>query len=82
VHTGRAFVGTVGRPGGLIELTALGEDVNVAARLASVAAAGELICSESAYAASGLAHPGERREVTLKGVSNPIPIPVRVLRSN
>ena len=78
MHTGRAFVGTVGRPGGLTELTALGEDVNVAARLASVAGPGELVCSEAAYAASGLTHPGERREVTLKGVSNPVS--VRVLR--
>lgn len=79
VHTGRAFVGTVGRPGGLLELTALGEDVNIAARLASVAGAGELVCSEAAYVASGLDHPGDRRDVTLKGVSSPIA--VRVLRS-
>jgi adenylate cyclase len=41
VNTGKAFVGTVGRASGLLELTAIGENVNVAARLASVAAAGE-----------------------------------------
>lgn len=80
VHTGRSFIGTVGRPGGLLELTALGENINIAARLASVAAAGELLCSEASYAASGLEHPAERREVTLKGVSNPVA--VRVLRAN
>ena len=80
MHTGRALVGTVGRPGGLIELTALGENVNVAARLASVAVAGELLCSEAVYVASGLDQPGERREVTLKGVSNPVA--VRVLRGD
>lgn len=80
VHTGSAFVGTVGRPGGLVELTAIGEDVNVAARLASVAAAGELVCSEAAFAAAGLAAEGERRDVTLKGVSQPVA--VRVLRAN
>jgi class 3 adenylate cyclase len=79
VHTGEAFVGTVGRAGGLIELTAIGESINVAARLASVAAAGELVCSEAAYVASGLTHPGERREVVLKGVS--AAVPVRVLRT-
>ena len=80
VHTGKAFVGTVGRAGGLLELTAIGENVNVAARLASVAAAGELVCTEAAYAASGLAHPAERREMVLKGVSEPVS--VRVLRTD
>lgn len=80
VHTGSAFVGTVGRPGGLVELTAIGEDVNVAARLASVANAGELVCSEAAYAAAALDGAGESREVTLKGVSQPVA--VRVLRAN
>lgn len=79
VHTGNAYVGTVGRPGGLVELTAIGEDVNVAARLASVAAAGELVCSETAFIASGLADTGERREIELKGVSHPVA--VRVLRT-
>jgi adenylate cyclase len=80
VHTGKAFVGTVGRAGGLLELTAIGESINVAARLASIAEAGELVCSEAAYAASGLTHQGERRDVTLKGVS--AAVPVRVLRAN
>jgi adenylate cyclase len=79
VHTGEAFIGTVGRAGGLLELTAIGESINVAARLGSIAAAGELVCSEAAYAASGLTHPSERREVVLKGVS--AAVPVRVLRA-
>jgi adenylate cyclase len=79
VHTGEAFIGTVGRAGGLLELTAIGESINVAARLASIAAAGELVCSEAAYAASELTHPAERREVVLKGVS--VAVPVRVLRA-
>jgi adenylate cyclase len=79
VHTGDAFVGTVGRASGLLELTAIGESINVAARLASIAEAGELVCSEAAYAASGLTQPGERREVVLKGVS--AAVPVRVLRA-
>jgi adenylate cyclase len=79
VHTGQAFVGTVGRASGLLELTAIGENINVAAKLASVAGAGELLCSEAAYAASGIAQPAERREVELKGISGLIP--VRVLRA-
>jgi len=65
VHTGTAFVGTVGRSGGLLELTALGEDVNVAARLASEAAAGEMVCSEPAFSAADLDIPSERRVLTL-----------------
>ena len=80
MHTGEAFIGTVGRAGGLLELTAIGESINVAARLGSIAAAGELVCSEAAYAASGLTHPAERREVVLKGVS--AAVPVRVLRAS
>jgi adenylate cyclase len=80
VHTGTAFVGTVGRANGLLELTAIGENINVAARLASVAAAGELMCSEAAYVASGLDHPAESRELTLKGVSGNVS--VRVLHGN
>jgi adenylate cyclase len=79
VHTGKAFVGTVGRSSGLLELTAIGENINVAARLASVAAAGEIVSSEAAYVASGLTHPAERRELALRGVSGAIP--VRVLRT-
>ena len=80
VHTGTAFVGTVGRANGLLELTAIGENINVAARLGSVAAAGELVCSEAAYLASGVDYPAERRELTLKGVSENVS--VRVLRSD
>src|SRR5437867_3125583 len=80
VHTGSAFIGTVGRAEGQLEITALGEDVNVAARLASVAATGELVCSEAAYQAAGLDLPGERRTLALKGVS--LPIEIRALRSS
>ena len=80
VHTGEAYIGTVGREGGLLELTAIGEDVNVAARLASVAQAGEIVCSEETYAAAAASYPAERREVVLKGVS--APISVRVIRAN
>ena len=57
-----------------------GEDVNVAARLASVAAAGELVTSEAAYAAAGIDRPAESREVTLKGVTQPVR--VRVMRAD
>jgi adenylate cyclase len=80
VHTGEAYIGTVGREGGLLELTAIGEDVNIAARLASVAHAGEAVCSEATYAAAAANYPAERRVVDLKGVS--APVSVRVIRAN
>jgi class 3 adenylate cyclase len=52
--------------------------VNVAARLASVAATGELVVSEEAFVASGIEGDPERRELTLKGVA--APVKVRVLQ--
>jgi len=79
IHSGTAYVGTVGRADTILELTAQGEDVVVAARLASLAAAGEVLVSETAYAASGLDLPSERRELQLKGVS--ATVAVRALRS-
>jgi adenylate cyclase len=80
VHTGKAFVGTVGRAGGLLELTAIGENINIAARLASAAAPGELVCSEAAFETSGIAHQAERREMALKGISGQVRM--RILRSS
>jgi adenylate cyclase len=53
VHTGIAFVGSVGQ-GRAAELTALGDVVNVAARLASAAGAGEILCTNAAASAAAL----------------------------
>lgn len=78
VHTGEAFVGSVGKGEDMAELTAIGDPVNIAARLASVAGTGEVIVSEEAFAASGVEGEPERRELTLKGVGTPVT--VRVLR--
>src|SRR5687768_8335253 len=49
VHTGNAFVGGVGSEATVMDFTAIGDAVNIAARLASVAAAGEVLISESSY---------------------------------
>jgi class 3 adenylate cyclase len=68
-------VGTVsGAEDSVTDITALGDNVNVAARLASMAAAGEALISEIAFAAGG-AHLGEleRRQLELKGRSEPVP---------
>lgn len=66
VHTGRAWFGAVGE-GRHIELTAVGDTVNVAARLASAAGPGEILVSAAAAAAAGLDPSLERRSLDLKG---------------
>lgn len=78
VHTGRAYVGTVGSGESRIDLAALGDTVNTAARLADVADIGEILVSEEAARAAGLDASLERRRLELKGRSEPID--VRVLR--
>ena len=52
VHTGTAFVGAVGSQSTISDFTALGDAVNVTARLASVAPVGEVLISESSYPAA------------------------------
>jgi len=76
VNTGVAFVGAVGE-GDLIELTALGDPVNVTARLATEAGAGELLVSAAAAASAHLADAGlEHRSLALKGKSEPTDVVV------
>lgn len=80
VHTGRAWVGSIaGASGQAADFTALGDNVNVAARLASNAAQGEVILSEATYRAAGLDQELEGRRLDLKGKSEPIR--VRVLNA-
>jgi len=80
VHTGLAFVGVVGgTEGNPTDFTALGDNVNITARLASKAGPGEILISDAAYAAAGMTRADlERRELELKGKSEPTG--VRVLR--
>jgi adenylate cyclase len=66
VHAGRAWFGIVGE-GSHMELTAVGDAVNVAARLASLAEAGEVLVSADAAAQSDLDPGLERRTLELKG---------------
>jgi adenylate cyclase len=69
IQTGNAFVGSVGEAPHT-ELTALGDVVNTAARLASAAAAGEILVSREAADAAGLElAPLEHRSLELKGKS-------------
>lgn len=79
VHWGRAFVGAVGSDSGMVEITTLGDTPNTTARLASTARAGEVLISEAACNAAGFDTRGlERRDLSVKGRSEPIS--VRVLR--
>src|SRR5512134_62827 len=48
VHTGSAYVGVVGDENHPMDFTALGDNVNIAARLASSAASGEILISDAA----------------------------------
>jgi len=80
VHTGLAYVGVVGgTDGNPTDFTALGDNVNITARLASQAGPGEILISEAASTAAGLDLGDlERQQLELKGKSEPIG--VRVLR--
>ena len=73
VHTGIAFVGSVGTEQGTSDITVLGDTPNTAARLSTSARRGEILISESAYKASGLEPNGlENRLLELKGKSEPV----------
>ena len=80
VHTGITYFGTVsGVEGTFSDVTALGDIVNVAARLASQAESGEALISDDAYLAAGLdLGQVEKRQLELKGKSEPVT--VRVVR--
>jgi adenylate cyclase len=68
VHSGTAYVGTLGSSDEISDFTALGDSVNTAARLASLAGPGELLVSLAAaehasFDATGL----DRRTVEVRG---------------
>lgn len=73
VHTGIAFVGSVGSERGTSDITVLGDAANTAARLASSARQGEILVSDAAYRAAGLdLGQLEKRHLELKGKSEPV----------
>lgn len=73
IHTGQAWVGAVGDETH-VEMTALGDMVNTAARLASVAAEGEILVSIEAAAAAGLSTALPRTKLELKGKQEPFEV--------
>jgi adenylate cyclase len=70
VHAGKAWFGVVGE-GAHVEMTAVGDTVNVAARLAAAAEAGEVLVSTDAAALSDLDPGLERQSLELKGKELP-----------
>lgn len=75
VHTGRAYFGAVSSADGLVELTALGDTVNTASRLASQAASGEIVISENTAQKAGIDTASlEKRTLELKGKSAPLDV--------
>jgi adenylate cyclase len=66
VNTGRVWFGAIGE-GPRVEVTFVGDDVNVTARLAAAAEPGEILVGASAAEAAGLDPGLERRNLELKG---------------
>lgn len=73
VSSGRAWVGVVGDEK-RIDITALGDNVNIAARLGGAAKAGEVLLTVEAAKAAQLDPDLERRSLDLKGKSAPIEV--------
>jgi adenylate cyclase len=77
VHAGNAYVGSVEKEGGSTELTALGDDINVGARLADAAGVGEILASLQLTQRVGLDTDGlEHRMLNLKGKATPFEVAV------
>jgi adenylate cyclase len=75
-NAGVAFVGNVGS-GSVLDFTALGDAVNVGARLQSFASPGEVVLSADLYDLVEPAHPGARTELlNVKGRAEAVPVAV------
>ncbi len=73
VHSGEAWVGFVGGTDQVRDFTALGDAVNVASRLGSEAAGGEILISARTASAAGLDTSSlESRRLELRGRSEPL----------
>lgn len=79
IHSGLAFVGSVGSADGATDITARGDAPNTGARLASSAAAGEVLVSQEAVRAAKLdLVSAETRQLELKGKSQLITVEVLI----
>jgi len=79
VHAGVAYFGAMGSAEGLVNISAIGDEVNTAARIASKAAAGEILVSEAALTQAEIDPDKlESRQLELKGISEQVQ--VRMMR--
>jgi adenylate cyclase len=73
VNAGRAYVGNVGSA--VVDFTALGDPINVAARLQSAASGGQLVVAEGLDEKLTTLLPYAQREVvTVRGRQEPVPV--------
>jgi adenylate cyclase len=73
VHSGIAFVGSIGGADGSYEFAALGETMNLGARLVAAAAAGELMISDAVWPDVRAEVATETRLLSLKGIEGTVP---------
>ncbi len=78
IHTGTAWVGSIaGASGSAADFTALGDNVNIAARLASLTGPGKILASEATCRAAGIETSRlEQRLLELKGKSEAVSVRV------
>lgn len=75
IHTGRAYIGTVASDSGVSDIVVLGDTANTGARLASLAAAGEILVSQVTANQAGLDSAGvDKRQLELKGRHEPLEV--------
>jgi len=74
IHSGLAYIGTVGSKDSVTDITVLGDVPNVAARLSSAAGSGEILISENASRNAEYPFSVEKRLLDLKGKSQPMPV--------
>jgi len=75
VHAGVAYFGAMGSEDGLADISAIGDEVNTAARIASKAAAGEILVSKAALEQTHIdAGELESRVLELKGISEQVSV--------
>lgn len=73
IHTGTASIGEIGTA--YKDFTIIGPVVNMASRIQSAAAAGEILASEEVYAHVAAQHPNSRsRDCRLKGIEAPVTV--------
>jgi adenylate cyclase len=77
IHSGTAYVGSVGSKDGTMDITVLGDAANTAAHLASEAKAGEILISEAAHREASLDLEFlEARQLAIKGKSQAVSVHV------